>query len=134
VTAYSHQNLIGKLGIKRDMRVIIMHPPKGYNELIPELHELANVIGRLTGRFDFIQYFATSVQQLDAVIPNLAMHLEPGGMLWVSWIKRTSSLNTGLDDAIVRRLGIQTGLVDVKVASINEDWSGLKFVYRLDAR
>jgi hypothetical protein len=132
--SYSNKFLVDKLGIKRDMRVIIMHAPKGYQDHMPELHELANVAARLSGRFDFIQYFATSIEQLDAVMPNLALHLEPGGMLWVSWAKRTSLLNSGLDDSIVRRLGNHAGLVDVKVASINEDWSGLKFVYRLTDR
>ncbi len=111
-----------------------MRAPKGYLELLPELSERANLATRLGGRFDFIQYFATSPEQLGAVMPNLAAHLEPGGMLWVSWAKRTSPLHTGLDDNTVRRLGLEAGLVDVKVAAMTEDWSGLKFVYRVADR
>ncbi|HUD11608.1 MAG TPA: DUF3052 domain-containing protein [Candidatus Saccharimonadia bacterium] len=134
MAAYSNKNLIDKLGIEPGMRIIIMHAPSGYLDLMPDLHERATVATRLSGRFDFIQYFATSVEQLGAVMPNLALHLEPGGMLWASWAKRTSRLHSGLDDGIVRRFGIQAGLVDVKVASVNDDWSGLKFVYRLTDR
>jgi len=111
-----------------------MRAPRGYMELLPELGERAKVAVRLGGRFDFVQYFATSEEQLGAVMPNLASHLEPGGMLWVSWAKRTSPLNSGLDENIVRQLGLAAGLVDVKIAAITEDWSGLKFVYRVADR
>ena len=129
-----NKNLIDKLGVKADARLIVMHPPAGYLELMPELGERAKVANRLAGRFEVIQYFATSYEQLGAVVPNLASHLEPGGMLWISWAKRTSRLNTGLNEGIVRELGLKAGLVDVKVASLTNDWSGLKFVYRLKDR
>lgn len=134
MTEYSTKNLIAKLGVKVGARLIVMRAPKGYIELLEGLDERANVVTRLGGRFDFIQYFATSVEQLGAVMPNLAGHLEPGGMLWVTWAKRTSPLHTGLTEAIVRELGLKAGLVDVKVASVTDDWSGLKFVYRLADR
>lgn len=134
MAGYSAKSLIDKLGVKSGMRMIVMHPPAGYMELLPGVHDLANVLTRLSGRFDFIQYFASSEQQLGAVMPNLAAHLVPGGMLWVSWAKRTSKLHSGLDENMVRRYGLEAGLVDVKVAAVTEDWSGLKFVYRVKDR
>jgi len=134
VAGYSSKSLIDKLGVKPGMRCIVMRAPKGYLDLLPDLAERADLVTRLGGRFDFIQYFATSIEQLGAVMPNLALHLEPGGMLWVSWAKRTSALHTGLDEDIVRGLGLKAGLVDVKVAAVTDDWSGLKFVYRLTDR
>ena len=66
--------------------------------------------------------------------PNLASHLVPNGMLWMSWAKRTSPLHTGLDENMVREAGLAAGLVDVKVAAVTDDWSGLKFVYRIKDR
>ncbi len=134
MAGYSSKNLIDKLGVKPGSRAIIMRAPAGYLELLPGLGERAEVVTRLGGRFDFIQYFATSEEQLSAVVANLAAHLEPGGTLWVSWAKRTSPLHTGLDETMVRKLGLAAGLVDVKVAAVTEDWSGLKFVYRLADR
>jgi len=131
MAGYSGKNLIDKLGVREGMRAIVMRAPKGYLELLPDLEERARVVTRLSGRFDFIQYFATSVEQLGAVMPNLALHLEPNGMLWLSWAKRTSPLHTGLDENIVRKIGLAAGLVDVKVAAVTDDWSGLKFVYRV---
>ena len=52
-------------------------------------------------------------------------------MVWVCWPKKASSLPTDLDENIVRNLGLELGFVDVKVAAIDETWSGLKFVRRL---
>lgn len=134
MAGYSNKNLIDKLGVRDGMKAIVMRAPKGYLDELPALEERARVSTRLAGRFDFIQYFATSVEQLGAVMPNLALHLEPNGMLWVTWAKRTSPLHTGLTDSIVRELGLKAGLVDVKVAAVTDDWSGLKFVYRLSDR
>jgi hypothetical protein len=130
VAGYSSKKLKDKLGLKPGMRAAVVRSPAGYIELL----EGAEVVNRLNGRFDFIQYFATSTEQLNTVMPNLAGSLVPGGMLWVSWIKKTSPKNTGLDENIVRRLGLEAGLVDVKVAAVTDDWSGLKFVYRLADR
>ena len=134
MAGYSNKNLIDKLGVRDGMKAIVMRAPKGYLDELPALEERARVSTRLAGRFDFIQYFATSVEQLGAVMTNLALHLEPNGMLWVTWAKRTSPLHTGLTDSIVRELGLKAGLVDVKVAAVTDDWSGLKFVYRLSDR
>ena len=60
--------------------------------------------------------------------------LAAGGMLWASWPKKAAKLPTDLDENVVRRIGLDQGLVDVKVAAVDEVWSGLKFVYRLKDR
>ena len=56
------------------------------------------------------------------------------GALWICWIKKSSPLYAGFGDAGVRALGLEVGLVDVKVCAVDDDWSGLKFVYRLEDR
>jgi hypothetical protein len=134
MAGYSQRPLIDKLGVRLGARAIVLRPPAGYLELMPELPDRAQVVARLAGLFDFMQYFATSAEQLEAVLPNLARHLHSDGMLWVSWAKQTSPLHTGLTETMVRELGLKTGLVDVKVAALTDDWSGLKFVYRLKDR
>jgi len=60
--------------------------------------------------------------------------LTPAGMLWVSWPKKASGVATDLTENDVRNIGLQAGLVDVKVCAVNEIWSGLKFVIRLKDR
>lgn len=55
-------------------------------------------------------------------------------MLWISWPKKTSKVETDLDENIVRQVGLKYNLVDVKVRAVDEVWSGLKFVYRVKDR
>jgi hypothetical protein len=129
MTNYAHRPLIDRLGIKPDSRAIILRAPSGYLESLPELDTRAHLLTRLSGSFDFIQYFSSSTEQLEAVLPNLKHHLRSNGQLWLCWAKKSSALHTGLTDNSVRSLGLVVDLVDVKVTSINDDWSALKFVY-----
>ena len=55
-------------------------------------------------------------------------------MLWVSWPKGSSKIVTDLKREPIREYILNEGLVDVKVAAIDNDWSGLKFVYRIKDR
>jgi hypothetical protein len=134
MAGYSQRPLIDKLGVRAGARTIVLRAPAGYLELLPELPERAQLVTRLVGLFDVMQYFATSTEQLEAVLPNLVRHLHSDGMLWISWAKQTSPLHSGLSEPMVRELGLRAGLVDVKVAALTDDWSGLKFVYRLKDR
>lgn len=60
--------------------------------------------------------------------------LAPDGMLWISWPKASSKVPSDLTGNLVREIGLKNGLVDVKVCAVDEIWSGLKFVYRLEDR
>jgi len=55
-------------------------------------------------------------------------------MLWIAWPKKASGVPTDLSDGVVRQIGLDGGLVDVKVCAVNEVWSGLKFVIRVKDR
>ena len=71
---------------------------------------------------------------LAARLPTLFERTVTDGMVWVCWPKKASKLPTDLDENVVRDLGLELGFVDVKVAAIDETWSGLKFVRRLRDR
>jgi hypothetical protein len=60
----------------------------------------------------------------------LKQALATNGMLWVSWPKGSSGVETDLNENVVREVGLKNGLVDLKVCAVDETWSGLKFVYR----
>ena len=64
----------------------------------------------------------------------MAKRLAPAGVLWVAWPKKTSGVHTDLNENEVRRIGLQAGLVDVKVCAVDDVWSGLKFVIRVKDR
>ena len=83
---------------------------------------------------DFIHVFSTSQSELRRSFPSLKKRLEKNGLIWVSWPKGASKIETDLDGNHVREIGLKNGLVDVKVCAVDDDWSGLKFVYRLKDR
>ena len=90
--------------------------------------------GKAKDRLDFAMIFVKSAADLKEKFVELSRQLAPAGMLWVSWPKKTSGVPTDLDENEVRRIGLEAGLVDVKVCAVNEIWSGLKFVIRVKDR
>jgi hypothetical protein len=78
--------------------------------------------------------FVTKQAELKKSFGRIAKRLAPAGMLWVSWPKKTSGVATDMNENDVRKIGLEAGLVDVKVCAVNEVWSGLKFVIRIKDR
>jgi hypothetical protein len=92
------------------------------------------VASAVRGFFPFIHFFVFSRDILERRLPALLKALEPAGTLWISWPKKASGVSTDITEDVVRAVALPTGLVDVKVAAIDEIWSGLKLVRRLKNR
>jgi hypothetical protein len=129
MSGYTDKPLADKLGIKTGHKVALIKAPAGYDRLVGQWPVGVSVSRTLKGKYDFLHYFVKSRTVLEAVLPNLASHMEPTGMLWISWPKGTSGIATDLNENAVRKIGLAQRLVDVKVAAIDDTWSGLKFVY-----
>jgi hypothetical protein len=78
--------------------------------------------------------FVKTQAELKSQFSKVTKQLAPTGMLWVSWPKKSSGVPTDMNENDVRRIGLDAGLVDVKVCAVNEVWSGLKFVIRVKDR
>ncbi len=79
---------------------------------------------------DYIHLFTNSEDELKEVFPKLRKMLNKEGSLWVSWPKKSAKVESDLSDLRIMKIGMNFGLVDVKVVSIDNIWSGIKFVYR----
>lgn len=135
MAGYSGTPLAKKLGFKEGFRVGFVNPPGGFQQELGSLPSGVNIsVARLPKPLDLILFFADSQQILKREFPKLAQKLEKNGMLWIAWPKKTSGVATDLSDNSVRKIGLDAGLVDVKVCAVNDIWSGLKFVYRLEDR
>ncbi len=84
--------------------------------------------------YDFIHIFVKTPDELQRSANYATSKLAKSGMLWISWPKQTANPTSVLSSNIVRAYGLSIGLVDVKVAAIDAEWSGLKFVYRTKDR
>lgn len=134
MAGYSGKPLATKLGYKPGMRVHVIDPPRNYDQLLAPLPEGVRQLKRLADDLDLIHLFAATQSALLRQLPRSVASLAANGSLWISWPKRSSGVATDLGEADVRRIGLTTGLVDVKVCAVDETWSGLKFVYRLKDR
>lgn len=135
MAGYSGTPLARKLGFKRGFRAGFVNPPKGFQKELDALpDDVQIIVGDLPKQLDLIILFTDSQQRLKRECKSLARKLAQNGMLWIAWPKKTSGVVTDLSDNSVRQIGLDCGLVDVKVCAVNETWSGLKFVYRLKDR
>jgi hypothetical protein len=129
-SGYSQRSLVDKLGIKAGTRIAILNAPRGYRATLGTLPAGVTVAVNARGTLPFIHFFAVSRGVLESRFPALVRALDPAGMLWVSWPKQASGVPTDLTEDVVRAIALPTGLVDVKVAAIDEVWSWLKLVRR----
>jgi len=109
-------------------------PRRIIRSLLGELPQGAILEDKLSKNAAFIHYFTKEKSSLSSDFLKLKKALLPDGALWISWPKGASKVPTDLNENIIRKLGLRSGLVDVKVAAIDETWSGLKFVFRLKDR
>jgi hypothetical protein len=136
---YSNTPLFKKLGMKEGFTVKLINAPRNYKELIGDLSEgvVFGAKGRSeegAGGLDLIHFFTNSASELEKVLPVIKQEIKKDGTIWVSWYKKSSGKPTEVTENMVRDTGLAIGLVDVKICAVDEDWSGLKFVFRLKDR
>jgi hypothetical protein len=126
---YSGKPLIQKLGLKVGQVLRPIAAPYDYEAWITPLPESA-VIDPDAATAPLVHLFARDYGDLAGRIRPALTAVEPGGMLWISCPKKTSSLFRDLTEDGIREIVLPTGWVDVKVCAVSADWSGLKFLKR----
>jgi hypothetical protein len=134
VSGYSETPLAGKLGIKENYRVAVINAPLNFQATLGRLPMGARIVRRLGPSLDLILFFAEGRSALKKSFAKLAARLKPEGMLWVAWPKKSSGVVTDLSFEAVQETGLEAGMVDTKVCAVNEVWSALRFVLRLQDR
>jgi len=120
-----------KLGIKPGQRVCLDQPPAGW--------QLTSPPGGLVDAgadqpADVIISFFTDARDLPRRLPALVRRVYPGGALWIAWPRRAAGHNSDITGDLIREHALPLGVVDVKVAAIDADWSGQRLVWRLANR
>lgn len=134
MAGYSSTPLPKKLGIKEQSRIAFVNAPEGFEAYLGPLPSGADVVKRLTKPLDIVLLFVTSERTLARDFAKSSEKLATNGMIWIAWPKKSSGVATDLSFERVQRIGLDAGLVDVKICAIDETWSGLKFVLRLKDR
>ena len=127
--AYVGTPLLKKLGVKAGMVVALVGAPDGFEKTLGKLPEGASIRRGARGNCDLAIWFARSHAEVARRIVKLGASVGRGG-LWIAWPKKASGVPSDLSQAVVRRTGLDSGLVDYKVCSIDDTWSGLRFTRR----
>jgi hypothetical protein len=134
---YSGTPLAKKLGLKDGIRALLIGVPDGLTDIagFPGFAGVEHSVPASAGRvFDYAHVFEMDRARLEALVAGISATLKPDGMLWVSWPKKASKVETDITEDTLRDIFLPTGLVDVKVAAMDEIWSGLKFMFRKELR
>ena len=133
MAGYSGKPLGQKLGIQAGHRVALVDAPPGFADTLAPLPDdvvLTAARGDGAASADVLLLFAREAAVLAPELETAAHALPRGAMLWVAWPKKAARQPTDITEDVVRRLGLATGLVDVKVCAVDDVWSGLKFLHR----
>ena len=129
LAGYSGTPLPRKLGIRPGYAVAIPGAPDDFPKTLGQLPEDVVLRRRVQGRCDLIVWFVGSRRQLRERVHRYGQKAGPGG-LWICWPKKASGVKSDLSERVVRETGLANGLVDFKIAAIDQTWSGLRFTRR----
>jgi hypothetical protein len=109
--------------------------PEGFLGRTLVLPDAVELVGpRSRGSIDLVVLFVVRRRELAARLPVLLRRLEADGACWVAWPKRKALVPTDMTEDVVREVALPLGVVDNKVAAIDDVWSGLRLVVRKENR
>lgn len=135
---YSKTPLARKLGVKPGHRLVLAAVPPGW--AVPELPEgveqahIADGGGGGLAAIDVCVAFCRRPADVHRAVDEFAEAIRPAGALWIVWPRRAAGHRSDVTENLIREVALPRGLVDTKVAAVDEDWSGLKVVSRRERR
>jgi hypothetical protein len=134
MAGYSGTPLPKKLGIKEGATVALLDQPDGLLATLGPLPAGARIVYDTRGHRDVIVAFFTARSVFEKRLAAMTKAIYPDGGLWISWPKKASKVPTDITEDVVRAVALPTGLVDNKVCAIDDVWSGLRLVVRVENR
>jgi hypothetical protein len=125
------RTLAQKLGVGPNTVVALVHAEPTFSlDVAPSV----TIRHGARGRANVVLAFFTERTQLERELDRLAQMTFPSGSLWVAWPKRASGRASDLSDHVVRAAALSRALVDNKVCAVDDTWSALRLVWRVESR
>jgi hypothetical protein len=134
MAGYTGTPLDKKLGIKCGHNVVLLNPPLSFERTLPLPDDVRVSHSLKMPPVDIVICFVDRLEDLEKKFSLIASRLHPAGGFWIAWRKPGSRRSTDISEDIVRRIGLAAGMVDNKVCSIDDNWSALRLVLRLENR
>lgn len=134
---YSGTPLWKKLGLKSGGSLLLIGAPEGWVVPDPPADVGTVSVPSLAADSDpaaTILAFFTERAQIARDIVELGERIFPAGAVWIAWPRRAGGHESDIREQDIRDIALPLGLVDVKVAALDQDWSGLRLVWRKDRR
>jgi hypothetical protein len=133
-SGYSGTTLAKKLSLKDGMRVWFDGMPDSVRDEIASSGIVLSEEVVPTPGIHSAHAFVTERADLEKKNRLLEKLIDRAGMIWLSWPKKTSKVPTDITEDVIRDVALPMHLVDVKVCSVDDIWSGLKLVIRREYR
>jgi len=128
MAGYSQTPLIKKLGIKENMKVQLINAPEAYMDFLET--DISRQLVAKTTTAELVHIFAFSKKDLASNFTQTIKQAKEGLIIWISWYKKSSGMQTDITEDVIREIVLPTGWVDIKVCAVSDLWSGLKIVKR----
>lgn len=125
---YSGKPLYQKLGMKPGVTCLSIRAPEHYAQLVTGAEDVRMVQRAMPA--EIVHAFCARRRDVAPLFERALASVKPGGMIWMSWPKKSSALFKDLTEQDLRDHILPLGWVDVKVCAVDSDWSGLKFLKR----
>jgi len=134
MAGYSGTPLLIKLGIRPEMKVMLINEPGNYYDLLEV--NINNQLNRKNETPDLVHLFVMNNKDFEAGMKKLKTIIKkkPKIIIWVSWYKKSAGIQTNITEDVIRNYALKNGLVDVKVCAVSDIWSGLKLVVPVSKR
>ncbi len=131
---YSGTPLVKKLGIKPEMKIMLINEPGNYYELLEK--NISDQLFKKNESPDLIHLFVKSVKEFEREMKKLETVIKKNTAIsiWVSWHKKAAKIPTDVTEDVIRNYALKNDLVDVKVCAVSDIWSGLKLVVPVSKR
>lgn len=129
MAGYSETPQLRKLGITPGVRLDVLGADTGWT-----FEGEHAAVAAPQGAADVVLVFVRTREELERAVATQADRIQPAGALWIAWPRKAAGHVSEVTENLIREIALPTGLVDVKVAAIDEDWSGLKLVWRKELR
>ena len=119
--------IVKKLGLKPGMRALVVAAPDGYVHRLSPFPEGVEIATKPAGTYEFIQFFATRMSEIQKSAPGLLQRAAPEAVVWITYPKKTSGIDSDLSRDILAAAMTDKGWRPVSIVAVNDVWSALRF-------
>jgi hypothetical protein len=134
MAGYSGKPLAQKLGITAGAKISVINPSSDYPRLLGSISKSLTFNDTVTKNSTFVHLFVIKRAELQKRLTQIRSKLADNGVVWVSWPKKASGVETDVTEDVIRAVALPMEFVDVKVCAVDDVWSGLKLVIRREHR